>query len=226
MKSQVLDFYFDFISPFAYFAWRKVVPFCEENQLELKVHPVVFGKLLDHWGQLGPAEIIPKRDFTSRYCIRYATLNGFDYNPPKYHPFNPLAALRLALKEVSGDQQFALIDAVFKAGWSNGEDLGDAENLIGIIDNANIATNGFAEKINQQSVKDSLISETSAAIAKGVFGVPTIVVGDQLFWGNDQFEHIRLLVEGRDPLAGQEHRMSKERKRVIERKGVEVKGGE
>ncbi|MDA1372543.1 MAG: DsbA family protein [Proteobacteria bacterium] len=60
MKVAALDFYFDFLSPFAFFAWRDISPLCEKYQLELRVHPIVFGKLLDHWGQLGPGVIIPK----------------------------------------------------------------------------------------------------------------------------------------------------------------------
>ncbi len=218
MKITALDFYFDYLSPFAFFAWRDIGKLCEKHQLELRAHPVVFGKLLDHWGQLGPAEIIPKRDWVSRFCLRYAALHGFEYNPPKFHPFNPLPALRLSLKEVSGGQQVAVIDALFNAGWTQGEDLGDLDNLIAILARAGIDAGENAEKITQQAVKDALASETSAAIDQGVFGVPTMIVGDQLFWGNDQFEHIGLLLEGKDPLDSLKHRSLESRPRKIDRK--------
>ena len=89
-----IHFYFDFISPYAYFAWRKLPALAEKYNREIEAHPIVFGKLLDKWGQLGPAEIPPKRSWLNQYCLRYAALNGFEYNPPKIHPFNPLAALR------------------------------------------------------------------------------------------------------------------------------------
>jgi 2-hydroxychromene-2-carboxylate isomerase len=223
MKATTLDFYFDFLSPFAFFAWRELGPLCDKYQLELRAHPVVFGKLLDHWGQLGPAEIIPKRDWVSRYCLRYAGLHGFEYNPPKYHPFNPLPALRLSLTEVSSGQQLAVIDALFHAGWTQGEDLGELDNLIAILGRSGIDAEGFAEKITEQAVKDALISETSSAIARGVFGVPTMIVCDQLFWGNDQFEHIVLLLEGKDPLDGQMHKSLESRPRMIDRKNVTIK---
>jgi len=58
-----LDFYFDFLSPFAYFAWHNMLALTQQYQLVLRPHPIVFGKLLDHWGQLGPAEIVPKREW-------------------------------------------------------------------------------------------------------------------------------------------------------------------
>jgi 2-hydroxychromene-2-carboxylate isomerase len=217
MKLSSLDFYFDFLSPFAFFAWREVGPLCEKYELEMKAHPVVFGKLLDHWGQLGPAEIVPKRDWASRYCLRYSALHGFEHNPPKYHPFNPLAALRLSLKEVSGAQQSAVIDAIFHRGWTEGEDIGDITNLLDILEREKIDISGFEEKIQQQAIKDSLANETSNAIELGVFGVPTIIVGDQLFWGNDQFDHIRLLLDGNDPLDARKHKMLGSRPRMIDR---------
>ncbi|NKB35218.1 MAG: thioredoxin domain-containing protein [Pseudomonadales bacterium] len=220
MRPTQLDFYFDFISPYAYFAWQKLEPLCEEYQLELRPHPVVFGKLLDHWGQLGPAEVPPKKEAVGRYCLRYAAINGLEYNPPKYHPYNPLPSLRLALKEVSGDQQLSVIDAIFNAGWAHGEDLGEAQHLIEILQRAGIDTKGLDELITQQSVKDVLIKETSNAIEQGVFGVPTIIIGDQLFWGNDQFDHIKLLLEGKDPLDGQKHKLLQSRPRMIDRKKI------
>lgn len=222
MKTTALDFYFDYLSPFAFFAWRNLTQLGEDYQLELRAHPVVFGKLLDHWGQLGPAEIIPKRDWVSRYSLRYSALHGFEYNPPKFHPFNPLPALRLSLKEVSGTQQLAVIDALFNAGWTRGEDLGDPDNLITILEHAGIAPGEYKEEIKLQASKDALINETSSAIEQGVFGVPTIIVGDQLFWGNDQFDHIRLLLEGKDPLDQLKHKTLESRPRMIDRKKVKI----
>ena len=81
MKPTSLDFYFDYLSPFAYFSWLKIEKFCEKFQLELRAHPVVFGKLCDHWGQLGLAEISPKSQWAGRYCMHYAALAGFNYSP-------------------------------------------------------------------------------------------------------------------------------------------------
>jgi 2-hydroxychromene-2-carboxylate isomerase len=178
MKPTSLDFYFDYLSPFAFFSWIKIEKFCEQYQLELRAHPVVFGKLLDHWGHMGPAEIPPKSQWVGRYCKRYATLAGFDYSPPKYHPFNPLPSLRMSLAEVSGSDQHAVISAFFKAGWTEAEDLGDVANLISILE--------------------------GAGIARGVFGVPTMIIEEQLFWGNDQYDHMQLLLEGNDPVSPEE----------------------
>ena len=212
-----IHFYFDFISPYAYFAWRKLPTLAKKYNREIEAHPVVFGKLLDKWGQLGPAEIPPKRNWLNEYCLRYAALNGFKYNPPKKHPFNPLAALRMSLKEVSGDDQLRVIDSIFKGGWSHGADLGDLSTLISLLKKKSIDGESLSHKVSELDVKELLINETSYAIEKGVFGVPTIIIDDNLFWGNDQMDHIELLLDGKDPL-DRERLNDQERPRAIDRK--------
>ena len=212
-----IHFYFDFISPYAYFAWRKLPALAKKYNRELEAHPVVFGKLLDKWGQLGPAEIPPKRNWLNEYCFRYAALNGFKYNPPKKHPFNPLAALRMSLKEVSGDDQLRVIDSIFEEGWSHGADLGDLSTLTSLLTRQSIDGETLSKKVSESEIKELLIDETTHAIEKGVFGVPTIIIDDNLFWGNDQMDHIELLLDGKDPL-DRERLNDQERPRAIDRK--------
>ena len=212
-----IHFYFDFISPYAYFAWRKLPTLAKKYNREIEAHPIVFGKLLDKWGQLGPAEIPPKNSWLRQYCLRYAALNGFEFNPPKTHPFNPLTALRMSLKEVSGDEQLRVIDAIFKGGWSHGADLGDSTSLISLLKKHSINGESLNQKVLESDIKDLLINETNRAIEKGIFGVPTIIVDDNLFWGNDQMDHIELLLNGKDPL-DHEKLDDQERPRAIDRK--------
>ena len=212
-----IHFYFDFISPYAYFAWRKLPALAKKYNREIEAHPVVFGKLLDKWGQLGPAEIPPKRNWLNEYCFRYAALNGFKYNPPKKHPFNPLAALRMSLKEVSGDDQLRVIDSIFEEGWSHGADLGDLSTLTSLLTRQSIDGETLSKKVSESEIKELLIDETTYAIEKGVFGVPTIIIDDTLFWGNDQMDHIELLLDGKDPL-DRERLNDQERPRAIDRK--------
>tara|TARA_B100001769_G_C22057721_1_gene568703 strand:+ start:619 stop:1293 length:675 start_codon:yes stop_codon:yes gene_type:complete len=212
-----IHFYFDFISPYAYFAWRKLPALAKKYNREIEAHPVVFGKLLDKWGQLGPAEIPPKRNWLNEYCFRYAALNGFKYNPPKKHPFNPLAALRMSLKEVSGDDQLRVIDSIFEEGWSHGADLGDLSTLTSLLTRQSIDGETLSKKVSESEIKELLIDETTYAIEKGVFGVPTIIIDDNLFWGNDQMDHIELLLDGKDPL-DRERLNDQERPRAIDRK--------
>ena len=222
MPSKPIHFYFDFISPYAYFAWRNLPSLAEKYNRPIDAHPVVFGKLLDKWGQLGPAEILPKRKWLHQYCLRYAALNGFEYNPPKCHPFNPLAALRMSLKEVSGIDQHRVIDTIFEAGWSRGEDLGDLPTLISLVEQQNIDGEYLSRQVSQPDVKKLLINETAMAIEKGVFGVPSIIIDGNLFWGNDQMEHIELLLAGNDPLDREQLSAQVARPRAIDRKAFKI----
>ena len=178
----------------------------------------MFGKLLDKWGQLGPAEIPPKRNWLNHYCLRYSAINGFEYNPPKKHPFNPLAALRMSLKEVSGINQFQVIDAIFEGGWSQGADLGDLPTLISLLEKQSIDGENFRQQISKPYVKNLLVNETKVAIDMGIFGVPSIIIDDNLFWGNDQMEHIELLLDGKDPLNREKLNLHESRPRGIDRK--------
>ena len=213
-----LHFYFDFISPYAYFSWRWLQPFCRQHRLTLIPHPVVFGKLLDHWGQLGPAEVKPKKAALYRYCYRYAHAEGFNFNPPQRHPFNPLPALRLSLKEVSGEQQQALISAIFEAGWSRGADLSCEHTLKQLVTDVGLDADITMARIQEADVKALLVQETQEALAQDVFGVPTFVLDGELFWGNDQREHLKLCVEGDDPLDREALEEMLARARGIDRK--------
>lgn len=217
---KTLDFYFDYLSPYAYFSWRKLESFCQTHNLRLNPQPVVFGKLLDHWGQLGPAEIPPKREWLAKYCNRYAHLHGFEINPPKYHPFNSLTALRLSLLEVCAEDQGKVISAIFEAGWTQGKDIGNPQVLSDVLNEVGVNGDALCQQIQENNIKEILKKKTNDAIERGVFGVPTMIIEDQLFWGNDQFEHMALYVTGNDPLEVDKVNASLKNERAIDRKVV------
>src|SRR3989338_3526107 len=127
MSIQHLDFYFDYISPYAYFAWFNVKALCDRRGLDLYAHPVLFAGLLNHWGQLGPAEIPPKREFVFKDAARYAARRGIAFTMPQAHPFNPLLALRLSHVEPDAAKRRAIIDEIWKVGWQEGGDLASPE---------------------------------------------------------------------------------------------------
>jgi 2-hydroxychromene-2-carboxylate isomerase len=170
--------YFDFISPFAYLQLPKVLALRERVAIEPR--PIVFGAVLAHHGQLGPAEIPGKRDFTYRFVQFQAELEGTPLRFPPAHPFNPLTALRLCVAAGSGwDAVSALFDHLWRDGRSGTDaaELADVGRALGIAD--------VAAATADAQVKASLRANTEDALARGVFGVPTLAIGDQLFWGND-----------------------------------------
>lgn len=173
------DWYFDFISPFAYIGLARLAPLA--GQLELRYRPVLFAGLLNHWGQKGPAEIPPKKTWTFRYCTWWAASQGIALRAPAVHPFNPLPYLRLAI--AAGNTPDA-IRRIFEALWTTGVNLADTDAFAALAHDLQVDLARLADP----GIKDSLRRETDAAAARGVFGVPTLIVDDELFWGADALE--------------------------------------
>lgn len=197
MATGKLEFFFDFISPFAYFAHSQLHQFCEEHELTLEYKPVVFGALLDRWGQLGPAEIASKREWMIKFCLYYAERHNLPFTFPPSHPFNPLYALRASLYSVCANRQADLVDALFRAIWAEGKDLSDEANVLKTCAQLGLDSSEIAAAINSESAKSELKGGVSQALELGVFGVPTLKYGDDLYWGSDQFDYLSDVIKGR-----------------------------
>lgn len=173
-----LRWYFDFVSPFAYLHWQqlKTLPQFER----ITPVPIALGAVLHHLGNLGPAEIPAKRRFTYRQVLWQAQQQGTLLRFPPGHPFNPLAALRLCL---AADARPAAVDILFNWIWRDGR-AGDSPQALA-LPGAMLDIADVAAAVSAPSVKEQLRQNTEAAIAAGVFGVPTLAIDGELFWGND-----------------------------------------
>lgn len=196
---QTVDFYFDYLSPFAYLAALRVPALCARSGATVVFRPVLFAGLLNRWGQLGPAEIAPKAVHAFRSCLRHARRHGIPFRSPEYHPFNPLTALRATL--AAGDRERAAL-ALFDFGWAQGGDLGDAANIAAVLERAGLSGAALVADTSRAAVKELLARETEDAIARGVFGIPTMIVDDELYWGLDQLEHLETHLRTGNPLGG------------------------
>ena len=176
-----LDWYFDFISPFAYLQWRRLRR--DHADVALNPKPLLFAAILNHVGQLGPAEIPQKRRHTYRIVLWQAREAGIPLHFPPAHPFNPLPALRLCL---AAPDRIAAIDAIFAHLWERGAQGDSIEALADVAKSLGIDDPGVA--IAREEVKRELLANGEEAMALGVFGVPTLKVRDELFWGNDATE--------------------------------------
>lgn len=174
----IVDWYFDFVSPFAYLQCERLAGL--PSRLSVRYKPVLFAALLDAHGQKGPAEIPGKRAFTYRFVVWQARQLGVPIKFPHVHPFNPLPLLRLA---IACDAAPAQVQRIFRFVWRDGR-LPDLP-----IEWAELASDlGMPDaqaRIADPEVKDALRRNTDEAIARGVFGVPTLAIGDELFWGFD-----------------------------------------
>jgi 2-hydroxychromene-2-carboxylate isomerase len=173
--------YFDFISPFAYlqFAQFPKLP----SNLEITPVPAVFGAILQHWGQLGPAEIPTKRRFVYRFFQWNADQLGIPFTMPPMHPFNPIPALRLCTAAGAGIEH---TQAVFNLIYGKGIQPDSPEGIQLIGDALDISN----PEISMQDpvVKDTLRANTAQATSDGVFGVPSFVINGEIFWGGDSTE--------------------------------------
>ena len=171
-----LRWYFDVISPFAYLQWPKLRVLAAQREVALV--PVLFAAVLAARGQKGPAEIPGKREFTYRHVLWQAREAGVLLQFPPAHPFNPVTALRLC---IAGGCSVAVVGAVFDWIWAQGRAGDSGEALQPLLHQLGIGT----DAVTDPAVKNALRANTDAALAAGVFGVPTLQVGDALFWGND-----------------------------------------
>ncbi len=195
-----LNFYFDYLSPFSYFAWVNLQKLKTEKRLQIHYHPVALGPLLNHWSIKGPGEVTPKREFLLKQCLRYSSKHKLDFTTPKTHPFNSLYALRLSLKGVAGDHQEKVIETLWKAGWQKRIDMGEPEELLKELREAGLPADELYEKSFLKEAKTELKQNIQTAISHGAFGVPTFIVDGELFWGNDALDDLTDFMEGRDLL--------------------------
>jgi len=173
-----IDWYVDFLSPYPYLQLTSFDRFPAD--LDVRPIPVLFPALLGHWDNKGPAEIPAKRTQTYRYCHWLAGKRDIPFKVPPRHPFNPLPLLRLA---VLLDGDLAAVRIMFFHVWGVGQEADTPDSLQALAEKLGI--DDLDSRINDQVVKDRLRDNTDRAIERGVFGVPTFDVGEELFWGDD-----------------------------------------
>jgi 2-hydroxychromene-2-carboxylate isomerase len=188
----VVDWYIDYLSPFVHL---QAEDFARQGwPLELRCKPVVFAGLLDHWGQLGPAEIPAKKRFIFRQSLWRAHQMGTPFKGPRLHPFHPIKLLRLSIA-INATPQQALEISRFV--WRDGhvaEEEADYRQLL-----ERLGVSGVDERIASPEVKAQLHRNGEEAIARGVFGVPTLYADGELFWGADATDMCMAYLN-RDPI--------------------------
>jgi 2-hydroxychromene-2-carboxylate isomerase len=194
-----ITFYLDFISPYAYLAFEALPQALIGQSYAIAYKPVLFAGMLKHYGQLGPAEIVPKRIWTYQQVLWLGRQQKISLDLPSHHPFNPLALLRLAIA-CSGNTEAPdgmpnrwVCETIFRHVWQGGLNAEDPVRIQALSD-------ALSSRHDRQAdpVKSTLQKNTLEAIEKGVFGVPTFCVDDQLFWGHDALPMLRAYLAG-DP---------------------------
>jgi len=191
---KALTFWFDPISPYAHLAFHQLPQALQGLSYSVTYRPVLFAGLLKHWGQLGPAEIQPKREWTYRQVRWLAHRLGIKLELPAEHPFNslPLLRLLLACAEPGDTPNRWVCERVLAHVWeSGGTSAVDPERLHLLRELLQPVQDPDGD-----AVKLALREATDEAVAKGVFGVPTVVVDGRAFWGLDGLEMLAEYLRG------------------------------
>jgi 2-hydroxychromene-2-carboxylate isomerase len=180
LAPRTATWYFDVISPFSYLALGEIEEMAKT--MAIVYRPILFAGLLQHWKQLGPAEIGPKRIHTYRFCVWEAQRRGIRFRFPPAHPFNPLKPLRLitALKA-----EPRVVRAVMDRVWRDGLDLSTEANWATTCLSVGLDPLTANALVEAPDTKAALRANTEEAITAKLFGVPTLRIGDESFWGLD-----------------------------------------
>jgi 2-hydroxychromene-2-carboxylate isomerase len=183
--SAPIDFYFDFSSPYGYLAANKIEALAARHGRSVKWRPMLLGAAFKATGS-GPLPSIPlKGDYAKRDFLRSARFHDVTFKLPDPFPVSTVAACRAFYSLKSEADQVKLAKALLRAYFVDNVNIGEAENVL------KVATSiGCQVDIDNQSVKDKTRAEVDAALAKGVFGSPYIIVDGEPFWGMDRFDQL------------------------------------
>jgi len=209
-----LYFFFDYISHNAYLAWHKAPGVAARHNLALTPVPVLFGAMLSHYRQLGPAELPAKSSWMLRNVLRKARQHGIPIAPPASHPFNPLLPLRVTCAVDDPAARIRVVDRVFRATWAEGRAVHEPEVVRALLLELGLPGDALLAAAGTEAVKQRLRENTERALAQGLFGVPGMLArlpgpgsNDQgpgtweLFWGFDDLDYLEMFLGGRDVLA-------------------------
>ena len=186
--TKVIDFYFDFISPYSYLAYRKLENLNKENKINIIYKPILLGGLHKLGEITAPAFNKRKMKNMKNDCELIAKKNNIEFKWNMKFPINSLYLMRGYLV-LDKELKSKFFDICFDAYWKNNIDISQEENLIKILDKAKIDKENFFKLINDQKIKDQLKKLTNQAFEKDIFGAPTFIVNNKIFWGQDRLEY-------------------------------------
>jgi 2-hydroxychromene-2-carboxylate isomerase len=180
-----IDFYFDFISPYTYLAYKKIQSLPKDIKINYK--PILLGGLHNLEGITAPAFIKPKLKHMMNDCLLIAKKNNFTFKWNSKFPINSLTIMRGYLSvNLSNRDQY--IKTIFDAYWKDDLDISKNEILISLLEQCKINKDIFFKTIKDPVIKEKLIDATKNAHEKEVFGAPTFIVNNKIFWGQDRLE--------------------------------------
>tara|TARA_S200000501_G_scaffold61015_1_gene51603 strand:- start:601 stop:1185 length:585 start_codon:yes stop_codon:yes gene_type:complete len=186
--TKLIDFYFDFISPYSYLAYKKFEAYNQDNKINIIFKPILLGGLHNLGGITPPAFNERKMKNMKNDCELIASKNKIKFKWNTKFPINSLYLMRGYLS-INDENKKIFFDICFDAYWKNNIDISDEENVNKILETCKIDKFTYNNDIKQKAIKDELRTLTDAAFQKDIFGAPTFVVNNKIFWGQDRLEY-------------------------------------
>ncbi|ORY04591.1 thioredoxin-like protein [Basidiobolus meristosporus CBS 931.73] len=202
-SGKVIHFYFDYVSPYSYLAYKNLQNLLRGSKHKLELKPVFLFNILQHWKQPPPISNKAKQKWIVKDAYRHSSMNSIPFQFPPQHPFNSIYALRASVYAAAGDRQNDLVEALFNVTWNPNESFVNLSNKEEL--NTFLTSKGFdAPGSSEEQAKAELEKNVQEALEAGVFGVPSMVVDGQVFWGCDQLPYVMETLQGMDPLDNEE----------------------
>jgi len=184
------DFYFDFISPKSFLAHKEIRKIEKKNSIKIKYKPILLGGLHNLHGITAPAFIPAKAKNMIRDCKLIAEKNKVKFKFNSYFPIKSLNLMRGVLVAEEDDYKNYYIDNIFNSIWQDGLNMNDDNIIQKVLKNLNVNPKTFLLRSSSNSVKESLRKKTNDAYEKSIFGAPSFVSNNKVFWGQDRIEFV------------------------------------
>ncbi|TAM89904.1 MAG: 2-hydroxychromene-2-carboxylate isomerase [Candidimonas sp.] len=200
MNPAPFEFYFDFSSPYGYFASTQIDALANEFGRTASWHPILLGPIFKQSGAKPVVDVALKGAYALRDFARTAELFDIPYAHPANFPIGTVAAARAMMWIESRHgpaKAITFARKAYHAFFVDGRDIGDTDVVITLGGDAGLDAGQLAEGMQDQAIKDALRKQVEEAMGKGVFGSPFIIVDGEPFWGFDRFDHIRRWLQRR-----------------------------
>ena len=193
--TKTVTFYFDYGSPATYLAWTQINNIIEEANATLTMIPMLLGGVFKETGNVSPATVPAKGKWMNNDLKKHAELYNVEFNSNSFFPINTLNLMRGAIAAQNMDIFQKYSEAIFTGIWVKDLNLGDISILQDYLDKSDINTVKLFDLAQSDEVKTILIQNTKEAVAKEVFGAPTFLMGDELIFGQDRLNFLKLALK-------------------------------
>ena len=184
------EFYFDFGSPYTFLAHKEIRKIEKENSIKIKYMPILLGGLLKLVGVRANADIPIKARYMIRDCKLWAEKNNVEFKFNNYFPIITLNLMRCVIVAEKKNLALNFINRVFDAIWKDGLNLNDNSIIEKLLKNLDINPKTFLMEAVESKIKEDLKKRTDDAYKKGIFGVPSFIINNKIFWGQDRLEFV------------------------------------